>query len=250
MDHRIVGTVMPVLEVTLSPGESVVAEAGEFSWMTESIQLSTSTKAAGSKGVLGALKRSLGGGTLFMTEYRAEAREGMIAFATKVPGEILPIEVGDGRDYLIHRHGYLCGTPDVTLSIGFQQSLGAGLFGGAGFILQRVSGSGKAWVEIDGELVDYDLKPGEEIRVHPGHVAMLDAAVSFEISRIKGIKNVIFGADGLFVALLRGPGHVWLQSLPISGLAHALTPYLPQDENRGSGGGVGGVIGGLIRGDS
>lgn len=249
MDHRIVGTVMPVLEVTLAPGESVVAEAGEFSWMTSSIQLATSTKAAGSKGLFGAMKRALGGGTLFMTEYSAAGAPGTIAFATKVPGEILPIDVGPGHEYLIHRHGYLCGTPDVELTIGFQQSLGAGLFGGAGFILQRVGGSGQAWVEIDGELVDYELKPGEEMRVHPGHVAMLDASVSFEITRIKGIKNIMFGADGLFVALLRGPGRIWLQSLPIPSLAHALTPYLPQAENS-SGGGVGGVLGGLLKGDT
>jgi uncharacterized protein (TIGR00266 family) len=249
MEHRIVGTVMPVLEVTLSAGESVVAEAGEFSWMTESIQLETSTKAAGSKGLFGAVKRAVGGGTLFMTEYRAEGATGTIAFATKVPGEILPIDVGGGGTYLIHRHGYLCGTSGVELSIGFQQSLGAGLFGGAGFILQKVSGSGQAWVEIDGELVDYELKPGEEIRVHPGHVAMLDATVNFEITRIKGIKNVIFGADGLFVALLRGPGHIWLQSLPIPALAHALSPYLSQDDNS-SKGGVGGVLGGLLKGDT
>ena len=167
MDHKVIGTTMPVLEMQLEPGESVVAESGQLSWMTASIELHTAaTGKAGAKGVFGAVKRAVSGGSLFMTEYTAEGSPGMVAFATKVPGQILPVEVAEGREYMVHRGGYLCGLPSVNLQIGFQQAVGAGLFGGAGFILQRVSGDGDAWIELDGEIVTYDLKPGENIRVH------------------------------------------------------------------------------------
>jgi uncharacterized protein (TIGR00266 family) len=230
VDHVVIGTTMPVLEMKLDPGESVVAESGQLSWMTQSVDLHTAaTGKAGAKGVFGAVKRAVAGGSLFMTEYTAQGAPGMVAFATKVPGQILPIEVADGREYMVHRGGYMCGLPSVTLAIGFQQKLGAGLFGGAGFILQRVAGSGDAWIELDGEVVDYDLAAGESLRVHPGHVGMFDASVAFELDRIKGVKNMVFGGDGIFLAKLTGPGKVWLQTLPLPNLAAALAPYLGND---------------------
>ena len=237
MDHKIVGTTMPVLEVQLQPGESVVAEGGELSWMTNAIELHTAAGGtAGSKGVLGAMKRAIGGGTFFMTEYTANGGPGMVAFATKVPGHIKPIELDGSGQYMVHRHGYLCGVPGVTLEIGFQQKLSAGFFGGEGFILQRVSGTGQAWIELDGEVVEYDLAPGEVLKVHPGHVGLFDAAMTFEIERIKGIKNMIFGNDGLFLAKLTGPGKVFLQTLPLSNLAAAIAQYLPGNSENGSSG--------------
>ena len=230
MEHRIVGTTMPVLEVTLQPGESVVAEGGELSWMTSTVQLQTAAGGtAGSKGVLGAMKRAISGGTFFMTDYSAVGGPGVIAFATKVPGQIKPIELNGGTQYLVHRRGYLCGVPGVTLEIGFQQKLSAGFFGGEGFILQRVSGTGQAWIELDGEVVERDLAAGEVLRVHPGHVGMFDAAMPFEIERVKGIKNMLFGADALFLAKLTGPGKVFLQTLPLANLAAAIAQYLPRD---------------------
>jgi uncharacterized protein (TIGR00266 family) len=229
MDHQVIGTVLPVLEMKLDDGESVVAESGELSWMTSSIELSTAaTGKAGAKGIFGAVKRAVAGGSFFMTEYTATGGPGMVAFATRVPGQIMPIEVTPGNEYMIHRSGYLCGIPSVELSIGFQQKLGAGLFGGAGFILQKVAGTGTAWVELDGEVVEYELAAGESIRVHPGHVGMFHAGVAFELDRIKGIKNMVFGGDGIFLAKLTGPGHVWLQTLPLPKLAQALMPYLPE----------------------
>jgi len=229
MEHQVIGTVLPVLEMKLDPGESVVAESGELSWMTASIQLETAASGkGGAKGVFGALKRSVGGSSFFMTEYTAQGAPGMVAFATHMPGQILPVEVSAEREYMVHRSGYLCGLPTVELSIGFQQKLGAGLFGGAGFILQKVGGTGTAWIELDGEIVDYQLAEGESLRVHPGHVGMFEAGVAFELDRIKGIKNMVFGADGIFLARLTGPGHVWLQTLPLPKLAQSLLPYLPQ----------------------
>ncbi len=225
--HRIIGTTLPVLEITLQPGQSVLAEAGELSWMSSSIALQTSTQAgSGRGGLFGLLKRAVGGGTLFMTEYRAQGRPGTVAFATKMPGQILPVSVQPGQGYLIHRHGFLCGTPGLELSMAFQRSLGAGVFGGNGFILQRLAGTTQAWIELSGEVIVYDLPPGETLRVHPGHVGMLEERVSFDITMVPGIRNMIFGGDGLFLAVLSGPGRVWLQSLPLPNLAHSLQPYL------------------------
>ena len=198
-------------------------------------------------GLFSAVKRMAGGGSLFMTEFTAQGGSGIVAFATKAPGHIFPVQVDPGHSYMIHRHGFLCATPGVELSVAFQQSLGAGIFGGDGFILQKLSGSCDAWVELDGEVVHYDLKAGETLRVHPGHVGMFDASVRFEITRIKGIRNMLFGGDGIFLAALTGPGRIWLQSLPLANLAHALSPYLGEGAAKqvGAGAVIGSILGGL-----
>jgi uncharacterized protein (TIGR00266 family) len=228
MQHEIIGTTMPVLSISLDKGEHVVAVSGELSWMSSSIQMNTTTSAGGGGGGLfNALKRVVGGGSLFMTEYRADGSPGVVAFATKLPGHIVPIEVTAGKTYMIHRHGFLCGTAGIELGVGFQQTLGAGIFGGAGFVLQKMSGAGSAWIELGGEIVTFDLAAGETLRVHPGHVGMFEDNVKFEITRIKGIANMLFGGDGIFLAALTGPGRVWLQTLTVSNLAHAIVPYLP-----------------------
>ena len=241
---------MPVLEVLLQPGESVFSEAGELSWMTQTIQMQTHTQMGGGGGFLGVIKRVAGGGTLFMTEYSAYGSPGEIAFATKVPGHILPVEVHQGEQYMVHRHGFLCATPRVELGVGFQQSLGAGIFGGDGFLLQKVSGVGTAWLELSGEVIVKDLRPGETLRVHPGHVGAFTGGVSFQIARVPGIKNLIFGGDGLFLAALSGPGRVWLQTLPISRLAHQILEYAPGERrvDRVGGGVAGGIVGSLLDG--
>lgn len=223
MDHKIVGTTMPVLEVALQNGEAIIAESGQLSWMSSSIELHTST---GGGGILGVFKRVAGGGTLFMTEYTARGAPGMVAFATKVPGHIVQVRIDAGSTYMVHRHGFLCGTPGIQVSAGFQRSLGAGVFGGNGFVLQKLSGTADAWIELDGEVVTYDLAPGESLRVHPGHVGMFEERVGFDITMLRGVRNLLFGGDGLFLAQLTGPGRVWLQSLPLANLAHALAPYL------------------------
>jgi uncharacterized protein (TIGR00266 family) len=248
VEHRIVGTVMPVLEMMLQPGEVIVSEAGELSWMGASIEMQTHTQAAGGGGVFGAIKRVAGGGTLFMTEYRAHGGAGLLAFAAKIPGHILQIDVQPNQVYLMHRHGFLCATQGIELSTGFQQSLGAGVFGGDGFRLQKVTGRCTTWVELSGEVIIKDLQPGEVLRVHPGHVGMFDGSVNFSITRIKGIKNMIFGGDGIFLAEMTGPGRVWLQSMPLSNLAHALGPYLVGGEAKA--GAAGGILGAVIKGAS
>jgi len=259
MQTRVLGTTMPVLEVDLEPGESVFSESGELSWMTASIQMSTHTQMGGGGGIFGALKRMAGGGSLFMTEYRAMQYPGSVSFAAKVPGHIVPVQLGQGRELYVHRHGFLCATPAVTIGVGFQQSLGAGIFGGNGFVLQKVGGEGTAWLELSGELIEKRLAPGEILRVHPGHVGAFEGTVGFQITMVPGIKNMIFGGDGIFLAQLCGPGSVWLQTLPISRLANQLAEYMPQGEGRGVGGGgaagaiggglLGGIVGSMLGGD-
>lgn len=250
MQSRITGTTMPVLEMALGPNESIISEAGELSWMTSAIQMTTHTQMGGGGGLFGALKRVAGGGTLFMTEYRAVGAAGEVAFATKLPGHIVPVEVSPGHEYMIHRHGFLCATPQILIGVGFQQSLGAGIFGGDGFLLQRLSGQGTAWLELSGELIIKDLQPGELLRVHPGHVGAFQSSVSFQITTVPGIKNMIFGGDGVFLAALQGPGRVWLQTLPIAKLAHKIMEYMPaQRQESTQGGVVGGIVGSLLRGN-
>src|SRR5580704_10702089 len=146
MQSNIIGTTMPVLEFVLEPNDAIISESGELSWMGASIQMTTHTQMAGGGGFFGAIRRVAAGGSLFMTEYRAVGAPGEVAFATRVPGHIVPLPVGNGYEYLIHRHGFLCATDGVNLSLGFQQSLGAGIFGGDGFLLQKISGQGTAWL--------------------------------------------------------------------------------------------------------
>jgi uncharacterized protein (TIGR00266 family) len=236
MKSKITGSVMPVLEIGLEAGDCVIAEPGEFSWMTAAVQMRTTALTAGAKGIWGAIGRALSGGGLFMTEYSAPSGQGVVAFAARVPGTIVPVEVPLNRSFLIHRHGFLCATPGVSLSTGFQRSLGAGIFGGDGFLLQRLSGPCSAWIELGGELITYDLAAGETLQVHPGHVGMFEDTVNFDVTLMRGISNALFGGDGLFVARLTGPGKIWLQSLTVPGLAHAVAPYLrgPSVESAGT----------------
>ena len=232
MEYQIVGTTLPVLEVTLQPQEWIVAESGELSWMTASIGLQSGVQIGGqSGGLFGAITRAISGSTIFMTQYYAYQYAGQVAFATKVPGSILPIDMPAGHPgYIVHRHGFLAGGPQIQLGVAMQQRLGGGIFGGMGLFMQRITGQGLWWCELQGEVVQRDLQAGETLRVHPGHVGMLDASVQFSITTVPGIRNVLFGGDGLFLVQLTGPGKVWLQSLPLPNLAHALSHYLPHAE--------------------
>jgi len=245
MDAQIHGTVLPVLEITLNPGEKIVSESGEMSWMSSEIEMVTTTQTAGAKGMMGVLKRAVGGGGIFMTEFVATSAPGQVAFATKMPGQIMPVQVQPGSELMIQRSGFLCATEGVELTVGFQKKLGAGIFGGEGFLLQKLGGSTQAWVELDGEVIVRDLAPGEVLRVNPGHVGMFQAQMPFDVQMVPGIKNKLFGGEGLFLATLTGPGRVWLQTLPIANLAHSLLPYLPQATSGDNGGGaLGSLLGG------
>jgi uncharacterized protein (TIGR00266 family) len=250
MQAEIKGTTMPVLEVTLQAGEQLISTHGELSWMTGNMQMSQTT---GAGGFLKGLRRVMGGGGIFLTRYEPSGAAGMVAFAAKMPGHIVPVDISSGQSYLVHRHGWLCGTPGITPSIGLQQTFRGGMWGGDGFILQRLDGEGRAWIELSGELVHYTLAPRQTLLVHPGHVGMFEASVQFQMTRVPGITNLVFGQDGFQLVALTGPGQIWLQSMPIPNLAHALAPYIAQDispDAAGTGaaaGTVGGILGNIMR---
>jgi len=253
MQAEIKGTTMPVLEVSLEPGEQVISTHGELSWMTPNVQMSQHMSGGAPEGhghLMQGLKRVLGGGGLFLTHYAATNGPGMVTFAAKLPGHIMPTDIVPGQPYFVHRHGWLCGTPGITPSIGLQQTFRGGLWGGDGFILQKLEGQGRAWIELSGELVHYTLAPGQTLMVHPGHVGMFEGSVQFSMTRVPGVANVAFGGDGYFLVALTGPGQIWLQSMPLPVLAHALEPYLGRqaDPQAAQAGAIGGIIGDLMHG--
>jgi len=250
MRYEIKGDTTPILEVQLSPGDEIVAESGELAWLRGPVQLQTGKGIGQSKGgLMGAAKRALSGGTFFMTSYTVSEGTGSVVFAAKAPGEIREVTVSSGNEYVVHRHGFVCCEPGVELNVHLQQKLGAGIFGGAGFILQRLSGSGNAFVEMHGDVVEIDLAPGEQLRVHPGHVALYESAIPLELTTVPGIRNKLFGGDGLFLAQLRGPGKVWLQSITLPTLAHALQPYIVTETATEGGAlaGAAGLLGSLTK---
>jgi uncharacterized protein (TIGR00266 family) len=246
MQDKVQGTVMPVLEITLDPGESVVSEVGEFSWMTDAVQISTGTAGGmGGKGLLGAVKRAAGGSTFLFNTFTAQGAAGVVSFAAKLPGHIFPIDLQPGTEYMAHRHGFLAGTPTVELSVGLQQSFRGGIFGGEGFLLQRIGGTGRAWIELSGEVLTFDLQPGQSMRVHPGHVGLFQSSVTFQVQRVPGLANRYLGDDGHHFVVLTGPGRIWLQSMPLPILAGALSRYLG-DSHPVEAGAAGGVVGGVL----
>jgi uncharacterized protein (AIM24 family) len=212
MRDQLIGVTVPVLSVSLDPGESVVAEAGEFAWMTDSIQMS-----AGTGDRTGAS----------LSTYTAKGVPGDVAFAARLPGSILRVDVGHGREFLTHRHGFLAATTGVKLGAGFHQAFTEGLFARDGFQLQRIGGEGRAWVELAGEPVRHELAAGHSLRAHPGHVGLFESTVTFQMMRVPGMVNRYFGGDTHHFAVLSGPGTVWLQSVPLPVLAASLAPYLP-----------------------
>jgi len=224
MQADVKGTTMPVLEVTLGKGESVVTPHGELVWMSKGVHMSQTTRAAGG-GLVRGIRRMLGGGGLFLTRYEGP---GQVTFAVKLPGHIVPVDISGGQSYLVHKHGWLCGTQGIRPGVGLQHSIRGGLFGGEGFVLQKLEGDGRAWVELGGEVLPYDLPRGQVMLVHPGHIGMFSGTVRFSVTRVKGIANMVFGGDGLLLVELTGPGQVWLQSLPVPLLAGALAPYIEQ----------------------
>ena len=251
MKAEVKGTTLPILEVQLETGESVISTHGELSWMTPNISMSQTTSAGGQRGLMGTLKRAVGGGGLFITRYEAQSGQATIVFAAKVPGRIFELSVVPGEGYLVHRKGWLCGTPGIVCGMGFQRSFGGGLWGGEGFILERLEGEGTFYLELSGEITTYDLEPGQRLLVHPGHIGAMSQSINFQITTIPGIANKLFGQDGYHLVALTGPGKVFLQSMPICNLASAIAPYLGQSDggvttSAVTSGGIGGILGGIL----
>ena len=221
MKYEIKGEPMPVVICQLESGEAMITERGSMVWMTPNMKMET-----GAGGIGKAFGRMFSGDSLFQNTYTAQGGPGMIAFASSFPGTIRTIQIDPAHPVVVQKRGFLASEASVDLSIFFQKKVGAGFFGGEGFIMQKLSGSGMAFVELDGSVVEYDLGPGESLVVDSGNLAMMDASCSIDIQMVKGVKNVLFGGEGLFNTVVTGPGKVVLQTMPISGVADALTPFL------------------------
>jgi len=235
MKSTIAGTTMPILELTLESGERIVAEGGDVAWMSPGFVLDTSTVhgTGGQGGFISGLKRVLGGAQLFLTEYTAPDRGGLLAFAAQLPGTIRQLDIDAADTFMVQQGSFTASTPDVEVSLGLQKRLGAGIFGGAGVIFQKLAGSGTAWVQLAGEITEYDLPAGQSMLIHPGHLALFEGTMELEFTSIKGIKNKFFG-DSLFLAEIHGPGRIWLQSMSPAKLAAAIEPYLPDRSSTSS----------------
>ncbi len=220
MRYQILGEPLPVVECQLEQGEAMITERGSMCWMSPNMKMET-----GAGGFGKAFGRMFSGEALFQNTYTAQGGAGMISFAASFPGSIRAIDIAPGREVVVQKSGFLASEMGVELSIFFQKKAGAGFFGGEGFIMQRLSGQGTAFVEIDGSAVEYELAPGQQMVIDTGYLAMCDATCSIDIVSVKGVKNVLFGGEGLFNTVVTGPGKIIVQTMPISSFASALGPF-------------------------
>ncbi len=225
MEYKIIGSTLQAVLMELDPGETVYSESGGMSWMSHNIDMKTSGRGGGIGGIL---KRAVSGESLFLVEYTSIGGKGIVAFASDFPGKIVPVMLQEGQSMIAQKSAFLAAEKTVGLDIHFRRKLGAGLFGGEGFIMQKLTGPGLAFVCLDGEIVEYTLEANQVLKVDTGHVAMLEPSVGFDIEMVKGFTNILFGGEGLFLATLRGPGRVWLQTMPTQNLAKAILPYIPR----------------------
>ena len=221
MKYEIKGGAFPIVVCNLTKGEQMITERGSMVWMTPNINMET---AGGGIGKM--FSKALSGESMFQNIYTAMG-DGMITFGSSFPGKIVAVEIQPGRNFIVQKSAFLAAEKGVELSIHFNKKVGAGFFGGEGFIMQKLSGSGIAFVEIDGDLVEYELAAGEKMIVDTGNVAGFDSTVSIDIQTVSGVKNVIFGGEGLFNTVLTGPGRIWLQTMPVVNVANAIRPYIP-----------------------
>ena len=220
MKYEIKGTPLPVVICYLEQNEKMITEKGAMSWMSPNMQMETSAGGIGK-----AFSRAFSGEAMFSNSYTAIGGPGMIAFASSFPGNILPFQIAPGCDMIVQKSGFLASEAGVNLSIHFQKKIGAGLFGGEGFIMQRLSGQGIAFVEVDGSVVDYTFQAGQQMVIDTGYLVAMDASVQMDIRQVPGLKNMFLGGEGLFNTVVTGPGRIWLQTMPINVVAGAIGPY-------------------------
>lgn len=223
MKYQIFGEPLPVVVCQVGAGEALVTERGSMSWMSPNMKMETSTNG----GIGKALGRMFSGDSLFQNKYTAMGGEGMIAFASSFPGSIRALEIAPGNNMIVQKSAFLASEVSVELSLFFQKKLGAGLFGGEGFIMQKLSGRGMAFIEIDGYAMEYDLAPGQQMIIDTGYLAAMTESCSMEIQTVPGVKNMIFGGEGIFNTVVTGPGKVILQTMPVSNVAATLRPFMP-----------------------
>ena len=223
MRYKIEGETLPVVICELEEGERMITERGSMAWMSPNMKMETSSNG----GIGKVFGRMFSGEGLFQNNYTAMGGPGLISFASSFPGSVKAFEIRPGQELVLQKSGFLAAEAGVELSIHFHKKIGSGLFGGEGFILQRLSGNGIAFAEFDGHVVEYELGAGQQIVIDSGHLAAMTSSCQMDIQMGSGGKNMLFGGEGLFNTVITGPGHVWLQTMPISNVAGALLPYLP-----------------------
>ncbi len=223
MRYEIVGEPLPVVTCYVNSGETLITERGSMSWMSPNMKMETSTNG----GIGKALGRMFSGDSLFQNRYTAMGGEGMIAFASSFPGSIRALEISPGNNMIVQKAAFLASEASVELSLHFQKKLGAGFFGGEGFIMQRLSGHGIAFIEIDGYAMEYTLQPGQQMIIDTGYLAAMTESCTMEIQTVPGVKNMLLGGEGIFNTVVTGPGKIILQTMPVSNVANTLRPYLP-----------------------
>lgn len=221
MRYEIKGGSFPVVVCELENGEQMITEKGSMVWMSPNVQMETRGGGLGKM-----FSKAFSGESVFQNVYTARGA-GMITFGSSFPGQIKAITIAPGREMILQKSAFLAAESGVELSVHFNKKLGVGFFGGEGFIMQRLSGNGVAFVEIDGELMEYELGPGQQIVVDTGNVAGFTPGVGMEIQQVPGMKNKLFGGEGIFNTVLTGPGTVWLQTMPICNVAAAISRYIP-----------------------
>jgi len=222
MRYEIKGGTLPVVEVYLNAGESINCEGGAMTWMSDNLEMATE---AGGVGKM--FSKMLTNEKMFSNTYTCKSGEGFIAFASSFPGAIMAVEIGPGKEVICQKSAYLASTPGVELSVQFQKNMGAGFFGGEGFIMQKLSGQGLAFLEIDGSVVEHELAAGQKIIIDTGYLAMMDGTCTMSVESVKGIKNMFLGGEGFFNTVVTGPGKVALQSMPASAVAGEIAKYIP-----------------------
>lgn len=228
MDYKIIGQTVPVVEMTLNAGESVYTQSGGMAYQTEGIEMNTNARG----GVMKSLGRMFAGESIFMANYTANKDGAKVAFASTVPGSVIPIDLSQNSGgYILQKGAFLCAEQNVDTSIAFTKKISSGLFGGEGFILQKATGNGKVFLEVDGDAIEKELAAGEVLKVDTGNVVAFEPSVSYEIERIKGLGNIFLGGEGLFLTKLVGPGKVILQSQNIKDFAGRIIPYIPTRSN-------------------
>ncbi len=223
MRYQIQGETLPVVICELEDGEKMITEGGAMSWMSPNMKMETT-----SNGGLGkAFGRAFSGEKMFQNIYTAQGGPGMIAFASSFPGSIRAFEIAPGQDMIFQKKAFLAAETGVELSVHFRKKVASGLFGGEGFIMQKISGQGIVFAEFDGHVIEYELQAGQQIVVDTGHLAAMTASCNMDIQSVPGVKNMLFGGEGFFNTVITGPGKVWLQTMPISNVAGAIGPYIP-----------------------
>ena len=226
MKYNIVGEPFPVVICELEPGEQMVTESGSMAWMSPNMHMDTTSNG----GIGKVFGRVFSGEKLFQNVYTAQGGTGTIAFASSFAGSIRAFNIEPGNDMIFQKSAFLAGEKGVELSVAFNRKVSSGLFGGEGFIMQRASGFGTMFAEFDGHVVEYDLNPGQQIVVDSGYLAAMTGTCSMEVVTVPGVKNIIFGGEGLFNTVVTGPGKIWLQTMPISNVAASIIPYIPKSE--------------------